>query len=106
MHDTIHAQRRRSPLMRMGESFLEYQERRRRSSDGPSNEPRVPVTLLSLDRPAGAADLMLEGLRNHYLESLTMGKIEAWRKAAHAMIDLMADVEQAALTRRSTLPRS
>jgi len=105
MHDTIHWQRRRSPQMRTGETFEQYHERRRRSSDGPSNAPRVPATLLSLERPTGAADLMLEGLRNHYLECLTMGKIEAWRKAAHAMIDLMADVEQASLTSRSSLPR-
>lgn len=106
MHDTIHWQRRRSPQMRLHETFEQYQERRRRSSDGPSNPPRVPVTLLSLDRPTGAAHLMLEELRNHYLECLTMGKIEAWRKAAHAMVELMADVEQAAITNRSTLPRT
>lgn len=68
--------------------------------------PCVPQTLLSLERPVGAADLMLEGLRSYYLESLTMGRIEAWRKAAHAMIDLMADVEAVKIVRRDSLPRS
>ena len=68
--------------------------------------PYVPKTLISLEKPVGAADLMLEGLRAYYLESLTMGRIEAWRKAAHAMIDLMADVEDVKIVRRDTLPRS
>jgi len=66
----------------------------------------VPQTLISLGKPVGAADLMLDGLRQYYLESLAMGRIEAWRRAAHAMIDLMADVDQAVLTRRDTLPRT
>lgn len=68
--------------------------------------PHVPETLLSLERPLHAADLMLDGLRQYYLDSLTMNRIELWRKAAHAMIDLMADVEAVKIVRRDTLPRS
>jgi hypothetical protein len=65
----------------------------------------VPETMLSLERPVHAADLMLDGLRQYYLESLTMNRIESWRKAAHAMVDLMADVDAAVIVRRGTLPQ-
>lgn len=50
-----------------------------------------PETLLGLQKQEEALALMFKGLQQHYIECLVGGRIDVWAKAAHSMIDFMAD---------------
>jgi len=53
---------------------------------------RKPEALLALGRYDEACLLILNGLHAHYLESITMGRIDVWKKAAISSVELLADV--------------
>lgn len=46
---------------------------------------------MTMDRNIVAGRLMLRGLGDHLCESVRKGRIEAWRKCAHVLVDYIAD---------------
>lgn len=50
----------------------------------------TPVALASLAREEQSMDLILEGLRQHYIECLLAGRLDVWARAAHAAVDLLS----------------
>lgn len=66
----------------------------------PFNEPSL---LLSLERHDASMQLFFEGLRSHYFECIASGRLDAWKKAGHAIIDLCGSMSEAEIVKRTTL---
>ena len=64
---------------------------------------RAPKLMLSLSRYDEAARLFFLGLREHYLDAIASGRLEAWKAAAHASIELMASVPGTEIVSRARL---
>lgn len=60
-----------------------------------------PELMLSLARHDQSLSLLFDGLRAHYIESITMGRLDAWKKCGHAIIELCAEIWEAKIERRS-----
>lgn len=54
------------------------------------HERNRPVAMFQLLADEAAARLIFEGLMLHYVECITSERMEAWAKAGHAAIELLA----------------
>lgn len=56
-----------------------------------------------LERDESAAQLLLRGLQEHYIECLLSGRLDIWADAAHKIVDLLSS-PNAKVHKRSELP--
>lgn len=77
-------------------------EQIQRAVDRQRNKPNV---LLSdaLYRHEEARRLIFLGLERHYIECATSGRMEDWKRAAHAAVDLLGYVADVEFVRRKDL---
>lgn len=83
-------------------NFFQRADQLQRASDLDRLEPKI---LLSdqLYRYEEALKLIFEGLRQHYIECITTGRLDAWMRAAHASINLLGSVPDIEFVKRETL---
>lgn len=62
-----------------------------------------PSLLLSLAREDESLCKFFEGLRLHYIECIAMGRLDIWKNAGHAIIELCGSVSRVGVTNRGTL---
>lgn len=70
------------------------------STSWPWQKPK-PTALVAAARHAGAARLILTGLERHYFECLASGRMDVWKGAAIAAVNLLADVPDVPFQRRA-----
>lgn len=83
-------------------------QRRERLQAAYDRQRSRPTILLSdtLERQRNAIALIFEGLVQHYIDCLTAGRLDQWKSAAHASIELFGSIPGVKFVRRSELIES
>lgn len=63
-----------------------------------------PIAIKEVARLEASTHLMFVGLEHHYAECILSGRLDVWRAAAIAAVDLMCSTPTIEFVRRDSLP--